>query len=43
MNHGDSVDARNRGIAPSDPVQHMAVDRKPTASNSPGVRNRAGG
>lgn len=42
-NHGGSLDARNRAIAASGPVQHMAVGRKFTASKSPGVKDRAGG
>lgn len=43
VNHGGSLDARNRAIAASGPAQHMAVDRKFTASKSPGVKDRAGG
>lgn len=42
MNHGGSLDARNRDIAVSGPGQHMAVGRKLTTSKSPGVRSRAG-
>lgn len=43
VNHGGSLDARNRAIAASGPAQHMAVDRKFTTSKSPGVKDRAGG
>lgn len=42
MRHSSSLDARNRDVAVRDPVQHMAVDGKPTNTKSPGIRSRVG-
>lgn len=41
MNHGGSLDARNRDMAVSGPVPRMAVERKPITNKSPGIRSRA--
>lgn len=43
MNCGDSLGARNGDTAVTGLLQHMAADRKPTTSKSPGIRSRAKG